>query len=189
MRLVSGKGINDADYQISPIVNGKQTKCIFYQRWKHMLERCYSSKLHITHPTYKDCTVCNEWLSFMNFRSWMVKQDWEGMQLDKDIMFPDNKIYSPETCRFVTKDINTFFTDSRASRGEYLIGVTLNCDHYRSRITHKGSSIHLGYFGTEIEAHNAWKEHKIMQFNELIDDPVNEYIREGLIRHKDLLKS
>lgn len=189
MKLRYGYGLNDADYLVTPVVNNKQVMCPYYRKWNDMLQRCYSDKYHVRQPTYKDCTVCDEWLSFMTFRSWMMDQNWQGMSLDKDILFPDNKIYSPETCRFMTRKINSFLLDSKATRGQYLIGTYLTkSGKFHSQINYNGKSIHLGYYLTELEAHNAWKEHKIMQFNELIDDPENEYIREGLIKHRDLLK-
>ena len=102
-KLVWGVGINDADYSVCPRVDGIHINCIYYQTWQSMLERCYSSKYQAKHPTYKSCTVCEEWLHFSNFRSWMVGQNHKGKFLDKDILELGNKIYSPETCIFVTR--------------------------------------------------------------------------------------
>ena len=76
-------------------------------------------------PTYKGCSVSEEWLRFSNFKRWMEKQDWDGKQLDKDILFEGNKVYSAETCVFVTSVVNSFTSDSGAKRGEWLIGVSL----------------------------------------------------------------
>lgn len=45
--------------------NGKDTKC--YKTWYRMLERCYSDKWKNKYPTYKNVTVCKEWLNFQNF--------------------------------------------------------------------------------------------------------------------------
>jgi len=36
----------------------------------------------------------------------MERQDWEGKHLDKDILIPGNKIYSPDRCIFVSSLIN-----------------------------------------------------------------------------------
>lgn len=80
--------------------SGKHTK--MYATWKNMLERCYSDELHSRYPTYKGCTVCDEWHNFQNFAEWMVAQDYDGKHLDKDIKVKGNKTYSPETCSFVT---------------------------------------------------------------------------------------
>ena len=125
-KLVYGVGINDADYatQIKKTIgyeNGKQKQkliwsCHFYEKWKSMLERCYSERFKIKFPTYKDCTVCEEWLTFSNFKSWMEEQDWQGKELDKDLLVVGNKIYSPQTCCFLTKMINTFIMDRENSK-------------------------------------------------------------------------
>lgn len=106
-RPVYGVGINDANYQITPIINGRQVMCPIYQAWSGMLERCYSGKYQAKKPTYIGCAVCNEWLTFSKFRAWMLKQDWQGKQIDKDIRVKGNKIYSAETCMFVTNKENS----------------------------------------------------------------------------------
>ena len=88
-----------------------------------MLARCYSAKFQEHCPTYTGCTVAEDWLKFSNFKDWMEKQQWEGKQLDKDILFEGNKVYGPDTCVFVSPMVNTFTIDSGAARGKWLIGV------------------------------------------------------------------
>jgi hypothetical protein len=39
-----------------------------------------------------------------------MKQDWEGKELDKDILVPNNKVYSPDTCVFIDKKVNQLFS-------------------------------------------------------------------------------
>lgn len=132
-KLVCGVGINDADYVVQRketigYVNGKHKQklvwtCPYYRVWTNMLVRCYSTKKQEKYPTYKGCTVSDEWLTFSVFKSWMEKQDWDGKQLDKDLLFEGNKVYSAETCVFVTKEVNMFTTERCAARGEWPIGV------------------------------------------------------------------
>jgi hypothetical protein len=101
-RPVYGVGINDADYITIYKSNGSTLTCPFYRRWKNMLSRCYDKKYLERNKTYKDCSVCKEWLTFSNFKAWMIKQDWRGNHLDKDITSQGNKVYSPNLCLFVT---------------------------------------------------------------------------------------
>ena len=61
-------GINDANYQVQPIINGKQLRCPYYVVWIRILTRCYDRKYHTKQPTYKDCYICDEWKLFSNFR-------------------------------------------------------------------------------------------------------------------------
>ena len=165
-RLVFGVGINDADYNVCEhyIVDGKDKivwVCPFYQTWKSMLKRCYSEK---EYPTYKGCSVCDEWLIFSNFKRWMEQQDWQGKQLDKDLLIEGNKVYSPETCIFVDQVINKFVTDSGAARGEYMIGVYWR-KHVGKFVSQCSNPFtckreHLGYFTDELTAHLVWKARK-----------------------------
>lgn len=173
-KLIHGKGINDADYvtQVFEDVAGsysyRKSKrksvwvCPYYRKWRGMLERCYSSKCQVKRTTYVGCSVCEEWLLFSNFKAWMQTQDWEGKHLDKDILYIGNKVYSPITCVFITKEINIFLTDSGKTRGDTLIG----CSNVRGRFKAMCSNPiskkqeYIGYFDTEMEAHLAWKQRK-----------------------------
>tara|TARA_R110000824_G_scaffold297393_1_gene485595 strand:+ start:704 stop:1270 length:567 start_codon:yes stop_codon:yes gene_type:complete len=160
MKLVFGVGINDADYKTHPTIDGKQVVCPFYRRWCDMLRRGYSEKFQERCPTYKGCSVAEEWLTFSNFRKWMVEQDWKGNDLDKDLLVEGNKTYSPETCVFICGELNKLLTDSAASRGELPIGVTENKDKYEARVKKNGIKVYLGTFKTPEEAHAAWKKAK-----------------------------
>lgn len=105
-RPVYGLGVNDSDYITKQLVDGKYIRCPYYEVWTSMLERCYSDKYQAKHLTYIDCSVCDAWLTFSNFKSWMEIQDWQGKELDKDIRVKGNKVYAPSTCRFVTRAEN-----------------------------------------------------------------------------------
>src|SRR5690554_534512 len=167
-RLVYGVGINDANYKLTKYekIDDKIRQvwiCPFYQRWRHVLERCYSEAFMKKNPTYAGCTVCEEWLVFSNFRSWMEEQDWEGNHLDKDLLVAGTKRYSPETCVFVSMAVNSFLTDRARFRGKYMLGVTYKDEQgkYISQCCNlTGYAEFLGRFDTEIEAHLAWKAKK-----------------------------
>ena len=85
--------------------------------WKNMMKRCYCNKSLKTNPTYKNCTVCEEWHCFANFEKWFDENYYEipneRVCLDKDILVKGNKIYSPETCCFVPSSINALFTTNK----------------------------------------------------------------------------
>lgn len=155
-KKVYGVGINDADYQTN--------NCPIYWRWKGMLCRGYSKKLKDKYTTYEDCSVCDEWLYFMTFRAWVVEQDWEGKQLDKDILLRGNKVYCPEYCVFVDRDVNTFITDSKGKRGEWPLGVSFQSARNKFRADCKAhtvrKTIYLGLFTCPQEAHQAWCRYK-----------------------------
>ena len=123
-KLVWGVGVNDLGYrtQIQEWVTkngGKRIRktvflCPYYVAWKNMLTRCYSKKFLESRPSYTGTTVCSEWLSATAFRKWMEQQDWQGKCLDKDIIVPGSRLYSPETCAFVAVSTNSFVTANDA---------------------------------------------------------------------------
>ena len=198
---VYGVGINDANYKLSiyeqlPRTNGKRNqkiiwRCPYYIRWCSVLERSYYEKFKEKHPTYKDVTCCEEWLTFSNFKSWMETQDWEGKDLDKDLLVYQNKIYSPETCVFVHSEINGFLLKRQGSRGIYPIGVCYHADPkminpskhpYKATISSRCKSINLGYYLTPMSAHRAWQMAKIKQAQDLAASQTDERIVQGLLR-------
>lgn len=162
--LVCGVGINDAKYTVKKTINHVMTICPYYRRWDSMINRCYSisNQNRKSGSMYNDCCVCNEWLTFSNFKSWMEQQDWEGKELDKDLLVYDNKIYSPETCCFVPKHINMFLTVSKKKLSDSPIGVFIKdrtdkrIKIFSSRISEDGKYKSLGVYLTKFEAHRAW---------------------------------
>ena len=79
-----------------------------YLVWSAMLDRCYSLHSRKHNPTYSDATVCEEWHNFQAFAEWFYDNYVEGFHIDKDIKQGDvvNKVYSPETCSFVSQQNN-----------------------------------------------------------------------------------
>ena len=133
---VFGVGINDADYKTSPVINGKQYQCIVYRVWRHMMERCYSPEWHARQPTYIGCTVDERWHSFMSFREWYLSQpNCFDLCLDKDILYPGNKIYGPDTCVMVTYAVNNFYTNIKSGTHKYSLGVACLNGKYRAEVS------------------------------------------------------
>ncbi len=162
-KLICGVGINDADYiTVYKDDAGKKVICPFYSKWKNMLKRCYDPKYHATHPTYIGCTVHEEWLRFSNFRKWMEKQDWQRNQLDKDLLVPNNRVYSAESCLFVSSAVNNLTIDSAATRGEYPIGVYYNKHDgkYKASCSVRGKLQYIGYYDTVEAASAAYQDYK-----------------------------
>ena len=125
-KLVYGIGVND--FEGSTQENGKPIKA--YVTWRHMLERCYSAKYQSSRPTYIGCSVCEEWLSFSNFKIWFDENYKEGFHLDKDILIEGNKVYSPEFCRFVPVYLNLLLIDHGRTRGALPLGICKNHNSY-----------------------------------------------------------
>lgn len=163
-KLVYGIGINDADYVVQKSINGKRDVCPFYQTWNNMLMRCYSNKYQETRPTYVDCSVCDEWLVFSNFKAWMETKDWKGKRLDKDILAEGNKIYSPNNCIFVSDQLNKFMNNHGATKGDCPTGCywSKRDKKYQAQCRNPFTSKveNLGLFTDDQAAHKAWKSRK-----------------------------
>ena len=175
-----GVGINDSDYPTARTekVDGKKRvvwQCPVYAKWQSMLERACGQKHKDNHPAYKQVGVCDEWLRFSKFKDWVDKQIfYVGLNLDKDILIPGNKIYAPESCCFVDTSINMLLHRS-SPIGEYPLGVTKKHNRNSFSASVMGRS---GYLHTTIctkqtpeEAHAVWQECKIR----IIIERINSY--------------
>jgi hypothetical protein len=157
-RPIYGIGKNDADYVTQIKINGKSVTCPAYQKWHNMIKRCYSAKFHSLQPTYTGCTVCDEWLTFSNFKKWFDANNVEGHHIDKDLKFPGNKRYSPETCLFLPSCINNLLVDHAAKRGDWPIGVSFDKQEnsFQAGIKIDGKRRGLGRFSNPELAHEAY---------------------------------
>ena len=188
-KLVYGVGINDADYTVAwyEMVDGKLKKktCPFYRTWSTMLARCYSEKYLAKKPSYRGSRVCDEWLRFSTFKAWMVEQDWKDengkkKQLDKDLLSGSNrgKLYSPETCLFVSGALNSFLAFEQSVNNSFPVGVYWNSDveKYQAEVNNSstGGREYLGVFTTPEAASAAYcarKKEIAKKLAETVKDP------------------
>ena len=107
-----------------------------YFLWNEMIRRCYDEKSLQRKPTYRNVTVCDRWHSFalfledlpkiQNYEYWLDHEN-ERVALNKDMYYTENqlehtnKVYSLETCRFLTQSENSKERHSRNKDKEPLI--------------------------------------------------------------------
>jgi len=195
--------INDADYVVTPLVDGKRYICPIYRSCRNMYTRAYDPKFHEREPNYKDCEVDKAFESFMSFREWMTGRvfygkDGEKLELDKDILVPDNKIYSPDNCVFILAKLNKFLTDSGATRGKHPTGVswhestgkyTARCRNPATGNPATGKPRYIGLYDTVSEARIAYLTRKIEYFDYwLAIYKDNLRVTQGLLLHRELFK-
>lgn len=149
------------DYRAS--IGGKMTPA--YKTWYNMMRRCYCPDFKGKYPTYQYSVVNEEWHNFQIFADWYYSEpnnSKKGFDLDKDLMYIGNKIYSSSTCSLIPAEINTLLLDCGASRGNLPQGVYFNKDKnkYQSQIKIDGKSTSLGRYLTADEAHLAYKTAK-----------------------------
>lgn len=186
-RKVQGVGINDANYVVCKTINGKRVFCGIYERWKGIFTRCYSIKFQERQPTYIGCTVDPRWHKFSNFRDWIIQQDWEGKEVDKDLLIPGNKVYGPDTCIMVSKTVNLLMHSHENERGEWPIGVYYEkCSgRFKAQCSDPfiGKNINLGRFDTPEEAHTAWLTYKVNLINRTMQEEDDTIIKQALFNN------
>lgn len=164
---------------------------IEYKTWHNMLGRCFIPKRQ--RGAYEKCICCDEWLNYQNYAQWYndnyYEVDNERMEIDKDILYKGNKIYSPENCVFVPQRINLLLINRKNYRGKTLLGTRNNNNGTFSAHTVgiDEKSCYLGSFPTEIEAFNAYKEFRENVFVEVAEDYKNEIpdsVYQALIHRK-----
>lgn len=182
--LVCKIGVNDAPYQTTITLDGVIYSCPYFMRWRCMLERCYSPSWLKKHPTYVGCTVAPEWHYFMAFKQWMLTQKWEGKQLDKDILSLGTKRYSPETCMFVSRQINSLFNERANDQGELPLGIYGRKDKYEVGISYGGGKrTWVGAFNTIPEAITAYVTAKTKAVHIALQDEVDSFTRTAVKKY------
>lgn len=188
-KKVYGIGINDLNEPV--YINSIPIRV--YEVWTGMLKRCYDNKYIAKQPTYSKCSVIDSWLYLSNFKEWFDKQykpeimkDW---QLDKDILVPGNKIYSPNTCCFIPQEINLLFITSKNIRGKYPIGVYYDKKHksYKAYIRKYGKLVHIGYYNESIDAFYAYKKEKELYIKELANkykNIIDSKVYEAMLKYE-----
>ena len=172
-----GVGLNDVDFRV--VVEGGLIWQ--YLMWKSMIQRCFSEKEKQRHPTYKDVTCCDEWLSFANFVEWCNKEVGYkgkpvGLELDKDILAIGNKVYSKDTCCFVPPQINMLFCTAGAKRGKFPIGVIEVKGRFVARLKMYGRKVNVGSYDTPERAFQAYKIAK------------ESHVKSMALQYKDVLR-
>ena len=156
---------------------GVDTSTIDYEsdsfiKWKNMIQRCYSDKVHILKPYYMDKDVCIEWQNYGNFKIWYDAHYIPGtkVDLDKDLLCKKSNMYSSETCVLMSHFLNTVFEDrgiesniKQNDNGTYSVSMSI-----------LSKRIDLGSFDSEDKAQEGYIEGKIAYIRELADKSKNK---------------
>lgn len=106
-----------------------------YSIWHTLLDRVYNCT-DDCNKTYKEVTICKEWLYFPFFLNWYLNQpnyttevaeilEIEGtyFEIDKDLLSKNIKEYNPLSCCLVPKSLNNTLAIGN-NRGLYPLGIS-----------------------------------------------------------------
>ena len=166
-------------------LNGVHT--MEYQNWIAMIRRCYDERRKKTYSSYYGtCEVCSEWHNFQVFGTWYEQNFYqvgtERMHIDKDILYPGNKIYSPDTCSLVPQRINMLFMNKPNKRG-LPNGIRKAYGKYLAKYNNE----ELGAYTTLEDAYNVYaakKEENIKQIADEYKELIPEKLYVALYNYK-----
>lgn len=181
--------------------NGEQV-CNFTRAgvlWTSIRSRCKAGKTaQINRKSYE--SSINSFKDFHTFAEWCQNQhgymnrDTNGKfwHLDKDIILPFNKVYSETTCCFVPVAVNSLFTYSTKTRGEYPLGVhkSKKSGKFVAQINKDRKRVWLGEFSTPTEAHRIYQIAKIESIDAALirnTGVVDDNVIKGMILHRDII--
>jgi hypothetical protein len=186
LSLVYGVGINDAPYQTTIQLNGATYTCPYFIRWRTMIGRCYDKTYQKNNPSYSGCTVTPAWHSFMAFKAWMMTQFWQDQQLDKDLLSKGSKNYSPETCLFVSRQVNSFFNERGASRGTLPLGIYARKEKFEVGVSlGAGKRTWVGVYNNVPDAIDAYLQAKAKAAQKLAKEQTDPAIKQAILDYSE----
>lgn len=138
--------------------------------------------------SYLNTTVCEEWLCMQTFAKWYIDyrskinpKYWDELEIDKDILQwnQEFKIYSPQTCCLIPKNLNSTIIGMHTENvinSNLPVGVQLNnYGRYTTYVCNLGTRFSVGTYSTPEEAFEAYKKAK----KDFINKIALEYYQDG----------
>jgi len=102
-----------------------------YSIWNGIYNRYYKADGRTYGRCYDEATMCDSWLNNRDsFVEWYMNNyyecDYESMDIDKDLLVPGNKHYSPETCCILPQTLNVMLSNCKKHRSRK--GINYNMD-------------------------------------------------------------
>lgn len=138
------------ELELNNIIKNSNKEHKLYFVWSFLLLRTLNNKFKQINSTYKNVTICNEWLDFNNFINWYENNYYEineELDVDKDILNSNKKVYSPENCLLIPKSINSKFVHLKTINKIYKV-INEN-NQYIYRININGRKYQLESYNKE----------------------------------------
>lgn len=122
-----------------------------YAVWSKIFQRIGNTEVPKLH-TYLDCSVDEVWHCFQNFAEWFYTNPYyqPGWHVDKDMAIIGNRVYGPEACCFLPRELNGFQVSRIAKETGLPRGVHKAYNKFCYCITLNGKNEwHCGYTNPE----------------------------------------
>lgn len=178
-------GIGIADYSEDSLPEVKDKWIGVLRRSVQSKNGYISNKNQKTISSYDEVTVCEEWLTFSNFEKWMLDHNWEGKDLDKDLL-GNGKHYSPDTCCFLPHQVNIAIQTRNNTTGVLGVGLPSEKGLYKISVYWKEVRQSSKSFKCIKQAHQYWQENKIICLLRMVDeyytrDEISTRVRDKLL--------
>jgi hypothetical protein len=190
--ILSGQGVNDSDYAVTYRDEGLMLTCPTYKVWSNILKRVQTGGAYQKHrPTYSGSSISPDWINFLHFKKWIESVNaefrnvmriadndptsvWSHRDLDKDLLSElGNKIYSPQTCLFITPKVNSLVTNKDKAKGALPVGLNIMGNSIQVRCNNQLTGVReaLGCFPLDQIglAEYTYKVRKFEIINEIAD--------------------
>lgn len=162
-----------------------------YNVWHDMIRRCYSEKSKEKFQAYFHiCTVSKLWHNYQNFAEWFNENKYEvdgRLHIDKDILYPGNKIYCPDTCLLVPQRINMLFLNKPNKRG-----LPNGIVRYSNKYLVKYNGVECGYRNTLEEAFELYaiiKKDAIIKIANEYKDIIPSKLYDALLKYDVIISA
>lgn len=138
-------------------INGQHTR--EYRVWNAIFQRCYNPTVQVKQPQYIGCTVDERWWNFQNFASWYCNSGYVNLNydIDKDLLIRGNRVYSPDVCLMLPREINSAIANRFSDNG-LPNGVSATNGKYVARASFGGKARNFGTYETTLEASMAYNK-------------------------------
>lgn len=162
-----------------------------YNVWHDMIRRCYSEKSKEKFQAYFHiCMVSKLWHNYQNFAEWFHENKYEvdgRLHIDKDILYPGNKIYCPDTCLLVPQRINMLFLNKPNKRG-----LPNGIVRYSDRYLVKYNGVEYGYKNTLEDAFELYarvKKYAIIKIANEYKEIIPRKLYEALLKYEVIINA
>ena len=133
------------------------TNSVHYDRWRHMMDRCYNPKCH-SYSYYggRGIRVCESWHDIKTFVDGLPPNYSNGLEIDR---INNDGNYEPENVRWVTRQKNA--TNRRTRRPLFYLGRTQSVSEWADEFKKSRSLVRERIFEFGWDVHRALTEPSI----------------------------